>query len=420
MKIDAGGQVENVYIYVSDALRYDSVPERLREYGSVLKTVSSGTNTCTEFPTMVTGLYPPQHGVWTFSGLIDSSTETIFDFADGEFPNYWTPSPIVDSRDDVIHYNDLFEYFQHVERLDQPFVLLDRDNLPHLPYGYDNASGLDKVTEEFGYDMSPVFTAEGENPSSKEYQAQRDGDFEQMRQDYRVAAEGSVRRFESRLGVLRDLGLLENTLVIFTADHGEELGEYGQFMHGGSPVPETVYVPTLFYRDDRDITVDADFMAHVDLFPTIASAMDVSASDELPGYDLLDGAPERRQIFSAIQSNYLTTNCIEYGSWGPDGGHIFSEIDTFDALTQSMRLSVRRHILGAYPLRNAWRTGKATFLGERSRRRLSFGEPHFDHSRAEEFCDTVLDESVSATKQELDEDVKKRLEDLGYREESIE
>jgi arylsulfatase A-like enzyme len=42
---------------------------------------------------------------------------------------------------------------------------------------------------------------------------------------------------------LRSFGLLENTIVIVTADHGEEFGEHGMFKHGQQLFDETVHVP---------------------------------------------------------------------------------------------------------------------------------------------------------------------------------
>jgi arylsulfatase A-like enzyme len=52
---------------------------------------------------------------------------------------------------------------------------------------------------------------------------------------------------DRRLGLLLDeldrRGVLKNTLVIVTADHGEHLGDHGLFFHGNSLYRETVQVP---------------------------------------------------------------------------------------------------------------------------------------------------------------------------------
>jgi arylsulfatase A-like enzyme len=69
---------------------------------------------------------------------------------------------------------------------------------------------------------------------------------------------------------LDDLGLTENTLVIFTSDHGEELGDHGLygkfvFYEGSVHVPLLMRLPGVIPAQ----TVVAAPAAHIDLFPTI-------------------------------------------------------------------------------------------------------------------------------------------------------
>ncbi len=46
---------------------------------------------------------------------------------------------------------------------------------------------------------------------------------------------------------LRNEGLIEDTLIIITADHGEELGEYGALGHGYSLRDEELHVPLIIH-----------------------------------------------------------------------------------------------------------------------------------------------------------------------------
>lgn len=411
MRIQMSKPVDSVYIFVSDALRYDAISQRIKRFGHCLKTVSSSTNTCTEFPTMVTGLYPPQHGVQTFSGLINDSDPTIFDLVDGSCPCYWLPAPIRNSIDSVEHYGTLPEFFGALEKTRHPFVVMDRDNLTHLPYGHDLVSGLDEVKTQYGYDLTPPLEHDGENLTSDEYLADRGHLPERLKREYQLAAEESVRRFENRLNILRDMGLLENTLVIFTADHGEELGEYGRFTHGKTPVPETIYVPTMFYRDDAEISVEGDFMSHTDLFPTIASALDSSISANGPGYDLFEGAPDERMVFSSITIASYFGDRVEYGAWDRNGGYSFSK-----------RIKDAPAEVGHYIRhRNySWRQTLAVAYGEFKRRNAQFGNPGFTRSEAKTFCEQILEQRVAAGQQTLDEATKEQLQDLGYAEDTIE
>src|SRR3954470_21095888 len=77
------------------------------------------------------------------------------------------------------------------------------------------------------------------------------------------------------LDEMRALGLLEDSLVIVTADHGEELGEHNSwFEHGPLPYNTTGHVPLFFVMDglaagrriDRPVEL-------IDIYPTLRDAV---------------------------------------------------------------------------------------------------------------------------------------------------
>jgi arylsulfatase A-like enzyme len=65
----------------------------------------------------------------------------------------------------------------------------------------------------------------------------------------------SIAYLDRRLGSLLDelgrRGVLENTLVVVTADHGEHLGDHGLFFHGGSLYRQLVHVPFVIVGDNE-------------------------------------------------------------------------------------------------------------------------------------------------------------------------
>jgi hypothetical protein len=72
---------------------------------------------------------------------------------------------------------------------------------------------------------------------------------------------------------------LEDTLVIFTSDHGELLGEHGETLHVAPACPELVYVPTVFIHpklSESSFQIDAtsDIIEHVDIVQTALSLLD--------------------------------------------------------------------------------------------------------------------------------------------------
>jgi len=87
------------------------------------------------------------------------------------------------------------------------------------------------------------------------------------------------------LDEMRSLGLLEDSLVIFTADHGEELGEHDSwFEHGPLPYNTTAHVPLFFVMDGLPAGRRVDRPVElVDLYPTLR---DLIAPDrQVPGLE---------------------------------------------------------------------------------------------------------------------------------------
>ena len=78
---------------------------------------------------------------------------------------------------------------------------------------------------------------------------------------------------------LRDSGLLENTLVVITDDHGEMLGENGgPIGHGWATRPDLTNIPLIIMDPDNPgYHVNYTFGSQVDLLPTIVDLLGMSA-----------------------------------------------------------------------------------------------------------------------------------------------
>jgi arylsulfatase A-like enzyme len=99
---------------------------------------------------------------------------------------------------------------------------------------------------------------------------------------------------EDLFAALEARGILDSTLVIITADHGEEFGEHGGLLHRGTLYEELVRVPLIMWGAGvpKDV-VDQRLVSSIDLMPTILAAAGVEAPRAVAGRDLLspDAAP---------------------------------------------------------------------------------------------------------------------------------
>ena len=98
-------------------------------------------------------------------------------------------------------------------------------------------------------------------------------------------------------GLLRDKGLLDDAIVVITADHGELLGEYGRVGHSGlAPVGPVVRVPLLIYDSDG-IRYPARPMASVvDIAPTLLHRIGAPIPPNWAG-EALDSIPKREFVY---------------------------------------------------------------------------------------------------------------------------
>jgi arylsulfatase A-like enzyme len=118
------------------------------------------------------------------------------------------------------------------------------------------------------------------------------------RQLARDAYDNCLAYVDARLGELVDelerRGVLEQTLVIVTADHGEGLGEHALFDHGESLYRAEIRVPLVIVppagrdRSPRPAVVDAPVSLR-DLAATVAGFVRPGTTSPFPGRSLLEG-----------------------------------------------------------------------------------------------------------------------------------
>lgn len=101
------------------------------------------------------------------------------------------------------------------------------------------------------------------------------------------------------LAGLRSRGVLDETLVIVTADHGECFGQHNQRIHSFAIYDPAVHVPlAVIHPSLADQPArDARLAAHVDLAPTILDMLGLDIPADWQGQSLLAAEPRERNYF---------------------------------------------------------------------------------------------------------------------------
>lgn len=178
------------------------------------------------------------------------------------------------------------DFLLHADR-EKPFFLFKWIFDPHSPYdppprfraGVDAAAGdLPRPGPFYSDFRNPDLRAKLDN--SRMNRVER----EYIAALYRAEAESVDQRVGAILKALEANGSRRETLVIFTADHGECLGDYGMYGHGRAVHPPLIRVPLIFSgpgipRGRRIPSV----ISHLDLTPTLAEIFKVQGISPMQG-----------------------------------------------------------------------------------------------------------------------------------------
>lgn len=260
---------ENLILFVSDACRYDYGRDYLiDEYelpGTFVKGVAPGTETVTSFPSIVSGLLPDEHHVssWSDRGIM---RPTVFDLDQWEYDTGYFCHPSSPTRSLLGNPSR-----RQLTDLDPPFVYVEREMATHSPYGTswwrqrDSGNDYNPIRDpirQFRYPEwdDPFTDGDRDWATLGDYSDSVRAGHVDIEAAYSHAVELAVDRFLDHVSYLESEGILDDTFVVFVADHGDVWGHHdgrpGQWMHGVM-APEVIEVPVLFY--DRDVDVMRPF-----------------------------------------------------------------------------------------------------------------------------------------------------------------
>jgi len=133
-----------------------------------------------------------------------------------------------------------------------------------------------------------------------------EGEAARMRELYKGEIEYLDANFGKLLERLKSLGIYDETLIVLTADHGEEFHEHGGFWHGLTLYDEQIRVPLLVKWPKGEAPLAHD-QTHgvaraIDVAPTLLARAGAAIPEAMQGVDLAIAHEERgekdREVFS--------------------------------------------------------------------------------------------------------------------------
>ena len=125
------------------------------------------------------------------------------------------------------------------------------------------------------------------------------------------------------IGMLRERELLDNTIILYTADHGDLMGDFGNFAkrlfyEGSANVPFILVLPE-GHPDYRYGETSYNPVGLQDILPTLLDAAGVAIPGNITGISALAGLREPRHSRSLIHGNYTR------GPEASDASHMISD-----------------------------------------------------------------------------------------------
>ena len=97
-------------------------------------------------------------------------------------------------------------------------------------------------------------------------------------------------------------GLIENTIIILTADHGQEFLDHGHFGHIARFYDELLHIPLIIFGSSIERQADRRLVSLLDIAPTILSFYDITMPDDYRGHNLISN-PTNTFVISEAPHN---------------------------------------------------------------------------------------------------------------------
>lgn len=306
-------EIENVFIIVCDALRADM----LGAYGSseeltprldafaeeaVLfeEAIAAAPYTIASVSSIVSGLIPEKHGVREGLTVFPENIPNLF--ASFNKQGFTTMTlvgmPFIRKEFGINRDADVSKYLRTKEAVQNETAEMNM-KLVHRAIRQANDNGermfcyIHLLPPHWPYTPPAPFALPGDTITKIDRNSERSLISQAFNQDNFSKAEdlvnlyfdhykSNVRYADHIVGELLDFlkseGIYENSLIIFTSDHGEAFAEHGKMGHSNAVYEEFVMVPLLIRGPGSEAGRKQVSVGLIDLFPTLSELFDLEVT----------------------------------------------------------------------------------------------------------------------------------------------
>ena len=176
---------------------------------------------------------------------------------------------------------------------DRPWFLFLHYFDPHFSYTEHSGFSFREEASEYTGPLSSGMLFHDLNSIRRDL---TEADLEELARYYDSEIAFTDQQIGRVLDHLRDTGAFDETLIIVTADHGEEFLDHGKLGHAKTLFEELVGVPLVIKFPGARAAVVKQPVGLIDLYPTITEMVGVAAPSSLRGRSLVDTASGRLRV----------------------------------------------------------------------------------------------------------------------------
>lgn len=350
----APSQPRNVILVLMDTTRADSfrrfssrfdvhspVMDRYASQGTAfLAAYNNESWTKPSVATLLSGLYPvthtarwaksrvpddveffsqhlQKHGIFTMALISNAVVSRDFGFDRG-----WD---VFDNFASTHKANGRHLYMDATDRLDK---LMEKDRFflyiqsvdAHTPYQVSERDTRHYFEGEYRGRIGSAFSEEEQRGVANGNLDLDETDWDWLWALYHGEVTFQDRQLGKFLSRVEELGLLDDTLLVLTNDHGEEFNDHDRMGHGWRlydelvRAPLVIHYPPLFPAGE---TIDT-IVEHVDLAPTLVEALGLPAmrnTDGLSFLPMIKGTSVRQRPWYTLSSSVNGMRAIRVGRW---------------------------------------------------------------------------------------------------------